>query len=67
MYDSFLPRLRPLPELNREAIQALVDVGPVVDQKTKSLKPADIMEPRFLDELKGSRFLKDLYAEKVSL
>jgi NitT/TauT family transport system substrate-binding protein len=67
MYDSFLPRLRPLPELNREAIQALVDVGPVVDQKTKSLKPADIMEPRFLDELKGSKFLKDLYTEKVSL
>jgi NitT/TauT family transport system substrate-binding protein len=67
MYDSFLPRLRPLPELNREAVQALVDVGPVVDQKTKSLKPADIMEPRFLDELKGSRFLKDLYTEKVSL
>jgi NitT/TauT family transport system substrate-binding protein len=67
MYDSFLPRLRPLPELNREAVQAMVDVGPVVDQKTKSLKPVDIMEPRFLDELKGSRFLKDLYTEKVSL
>jgi NitT/TauT family transport system substrate-binding protein len=67
MYDGFLPRLRPLPELNREAVQALVDVGPVVDQKTKSLKSADLIEPRFLDELKGSRFLKDLYAEKVSL
>ena len=67
MYDGFLPRLRPLPELNREAVQALVDVGPAVDQKTRSLKPADLIESRFLDELKGSRFLKDLYAEKVSL
>jgi NitT/TauT family transport system substrate-binding protein len=67
MYDNFLPRLRPLPELNREALQALVDVGPAVDQKTKPLKPADIIEPRFVDELKGSRFLKDLYTEKVSL
>jgi NitT/TauT family transport system substrate-binding protein len=67
MYDTFLPRLRPLPELNREAVQAMVDVGAVVDQKTRAMKPADIMEPRFLDELKGSRFLKDLYAEKVSL
>jgi NitT/TauT family transport system substrate-binding protein len=67
MYDGFLPRLRPLPELNREAVQALVDVGPVVDQRTKSLKSADLIDPRFLDELKGSRFLKDLYAEKVSL
>jgi len=67
MYDNFLPRLRPLPELNREAVQALVDVGPVVDQRTKSLKSADLMEPRFIDELRGSRFLKDLYTEKVSL
>jgi NitT/TauT family transport system substrate-binding protein len=67
MYDGFLPRLRPLPDLNREAIQALVDVGPVVDQKTKSLKSADLIDSRFLDELKSSRFLKDLYAEKVSL
>lgn len=67
MYDNYVPRLRPLPELNREAVQALVDVGPVVDQRTRSLKSADIIEPRFLEELRGSRFLKNLYAEKVSL
>jgi NitT/TauT family transport system substrate-binding protein len=67
MYDSFSAQLRPLPELNNEAIQALVDVGAAVDQRTKSLKPADIVEPRFLEELKGSKFLKDLYTEKVSL
>lgn len=67
MYDNFSAQLRPLPELNNEAIQALMDVGSVVDQRTKPLKPADILEPRFLDELKGSQFLKDLYTEKVSL
>ena len=67
MYDNFSAQLRPLPELNSEAIQALVDVGATVDQRTKTLKPADITEPRFLEELKGSKFLKDLYAEKVSL
>jgi NitT/TauT family transport system substrate-binding protein len=67
MYDSFVAQLRPLPELTSEAIQALVDVGAVADQRTKSLKPSDIIEPRFLDELKGSKFLKDLYTEKVSL
>jgi NitT/TauT family transport system substrate-binding protein len=67
MYDSFAAQLRPLPELNNEAIQALVDVGAAVDQRTKSLKPGDITEPRFLEELKGSKFLKDLYSEKVSL
>ena len=69
MYDSFAAQLRPLPELNNEAIQALVDVGAAVNQrsKSKSLKPGDIIDPRFLDELKGSKFLKDLYTEKVSL
>jgi sulfonate transport system substrate-binding protein len=67
MYDGFAAQLRPLPELNSEAIQALVDVGAAVDQRSKSLKPSDIVEPRFLNELKGSKFLKDLYTEKVSL
>jgi NitT/TauT family transport system substrate-binding protein len=67
MYDTFSAQLRPLPELNSEAIQALVDVGPAVDQRTKTLKPTDIVEPRFFDELKASKFLKDLYTEKVSL
>jgi NitT/TauT family transport system substrate-binding protein len=67
MYDAFSAQLRPLPELNSEAIQALVDVGAAVDKRTKTLKPADIVEPRFFDELKGSKFLKDLYTEKVSL
>src|ERR1043166_3007049 len=66
MYNSFAAQLRPLPELNTEAIQALVDVGSAVEQR-KRLKPSDIIEPRFLDELKSSRFLKDLYTEKVSL
>jgi NitT/TauT family transport system substrate-binding protein len=67
MYDSFAAQLRPLPELIPEAIQALVDVGAAGDQRAKSLKPADIIEPRFLEELKGSKYLKDLYTEKVSL
>jgi ABC-type nitrate/sulfonate/bicarbonate transport system substrate-binding protein len=67
MYDNFAAQLRPLPELTPEAIQALVDVGAVADQRTKTLKPADIIEPHFLEELKGSKFLKDLYTEKISL
>ena len=67
MYDNFSAQLRPLPDLNGEALQALVDVGAGIDQRAKSVKPADIIEPRFLEELKSSKFLKDLYTEKVSL
>ena len=67
MYDNFAAQLRPLPELNGEALQALVDVGAAMEKPSKSLKPADITEPRFVDELKNSKFLKDLYTEKISL
>lgn len=67
MYDSFSAQLRPLPELNSESLQALIDVGSVVDQRTRSIKPTDVIEPRFLEALKNSKFLKDLYTEKVSL
>jgi NitT/TauT family transport system substrate-binding protein len=67
MYDTFAAQLRPLPELNSEAMQALVDVSAAADQRTQKIKPADIIEQRFFDELKASKFLKDLYMEKVSL
>jgi NitT/TauT family transport system substrate-binding protein len=67
MYNTFSAQMRPLPDLNTEALQALVDVGTVVDDRSKTIKPVDIIEPRFLDELKASKFLKDLYTEKVSL
>jgi NitT/TauT family transport system substrate-binding protein len=67
MYDNFSAQLRPLPDLNGEALQALVDVGAAMEKPPKALKPADISEPRFLDELKNSKFLKDLYTEKISL
>jgi ABC-type nitrate/sulfonate/bicarbonate transport system substrate-binding protein len=67
MYDAFSAQLRPLPELNSEAIQALVDVSASADQRANKIKPSDIIEPRFFDELKSSKFLKELYTEKVSL
>ena len=67
MYDAYSAQLRPLPEMNSEAVQALIDVGATADQRAGKLKPSDIIEPRFFDELKGSKFLKELYIEKVSL
>jgi len=67
MYDVYSAQLRPLPELNNESLQAIIDVSAVADRRAGKLKPADIIEPRFFDELKSSKFLKDLYAEKVSL
>ncbi|MGH7827052.1 MAG: ABC transporter substrate-binding protein [Candidatus Binatia bacterium] len=67
MYDSLVSQLRPLPDLNTEAIQALVDAAAEVERRTKGIKPADLIDQRFLEELRSGKFLKDLYAEKVSL
>lgn len=67
IYNNIAAQLRPLPELNVESIQALVDVAGVVEQRTQSLKPADLIDQRFIEELRGSKFLKDLYTEKVNL
>jgi sulfonate transport system substrate-binding protein len=67
MYDAYSSQLRPLPDLNNESLQAIIDVSAVADRRAEKLKPADISEPRFFDELKNSKFLKDLYVEKVNL
>ena len=67
MYDAFAAQLEPLPAPNREAAQALLDVASVSDLKFKIIKPADLFEPRFLEELRASGFIEELYAEKVNL
>lgn len=67
MYDAFAAQLEPLPAPNREAAQALFDLASVMDLKSKNINPADLFEPRFLEELRASGFIDKLYAEKVSL
>ena len=67
MYDAFAAQLTPLPLPNREAAQALIDAASVVNSKSSNIKPVDLFEPRFLEELRASGFIDKLYAEKVSL
>lgn len=67
MYDTYTAQLKPLPAPNREAAQALIDVAAVIDPKSKNMKPADLFEPRFLEELRANGFIEELYAEKVHL
>ena len=65
MYNAFAAHLKPIPGPNREAVQAFIDAVSVADPRAKNIKPADLFEPRFLEELKG--FIDNLYTEKVSL
>lgn len=65
MYDAFAAQLTPIPAPNQEAVQALVDT--VAGQKGKKIKPLDLFDAHFLEELKKSGFIDDLYVEKVPL
>lgn len=67
MYDAFAAQLTPLPLPNREAAQALIDAASVVNPKSSNIKPGDLFEPRFLEEIRANGFIEELYAEKVSL
>jgi len=67
MYNAFAAQLTPLPLPNREAAQALIDAASVVNPKLNNIKPVDLFEPRFLEELRASGFIDKLYTEKVSL
>jgi len=67
MYNTYAAQLKPLPAPNREAAQALIDVAAVIDSKSKSIKPADLFEPRFLEEFRANGFIDELYSEKVNL
>ena len=67
MYEAFAAQLKPFPTPNGEAMQALMDAVSVADQRAKALKPPDLFDLRFLEELKASGFIDDLYREKTSL
>lgn len=67
MYSSLADQLAPWPAPNMEAVQALLDAAGVIDEKAEKLKPADLFELRFIQELKASGFIEDLYAEKIKL
>jgi ABC-type nitrate/sulfonate/bicarbonate transport system substrate-binding protein len=67
MYEAFAAQLKPLPAPNNEAAQALIDAVSVVDPKSRNLKPDDLFDSHFLDELKAAGFMEKLYAEKISL
>jgi ABC-type nitrate/sulfonate/bicarbonate transport system substrate-binding protein len=67
MYEAFAAQLRPVPTHTGEAIQALVDAVSVADQRAKTLKPQELFDLHFLEELKAGGFINDLYSEKTSL
>ncbi|MBI2357897.1 MAG: ABC transporter substrate-binding protein [Deltaproteobacteria bacterium] len=67
MYEVFAAQLGPFPAPSGEATQAIIDAVAGADQKAMTLKPKALFDLRFLEELKASGFMDDLYSEKKSL
>lgn len=67
MYDAFAAQMAPYPMPDSEAVQSLIDSVHAVDPRAKNLKPVDLFDLRFLEELKKNGFIDGLYAEKTSL
>jgi ABC-type nitrate/sulfonate/bicarbonate transport system substrate-binding protein len=67
MYEAFAAQLKPLPVFNPESLQAMIDAAGVSDKRAAGLKPREITDARFLEELQASGYLDLLYTEKTSL
>jgi len=67
MYEAFASQLKPLPVFNPEALQAMIDTAGVADQRAAKLKPKEIIDSRFLEELQASGYIDQLYTDKTSL
>ena len=46
---------------------AVLPTVAVIDPKSKNLKPGDLFDSHFLEDLKAGGFMEKLYADKVSL
>jgi hypothetical protein len=51
-------------EFKNEAFQAIIDETGKVDPRAKKIKPQDLVDRRFLDDLNKSGFFDKLWAGK---
>ena len=66
-YRSLAHRLDPLPLLQAEAVQALIDAVSVTDSRARQLSPHPLLALEVLKRLDRAGFVKGLYSEKIEL
>lgn len=50
--------------MKAEALQAILDETSQLDPRAKKVKPQDLVDRRYLEEMEQSGFLNKLWAEK---
>ena len=61
-YNAEIKALEPRMELRMEAVQAILDDVAVNDPRSKKLKPQDLHDRRYLDEMEKSGFMDKLWS-----
>jgi ABC-type nitrate/sulfonate/bicarbonate transport system substrate-binding protein len=63
-YNAEIKALEPRLTIRPEAFQAVLDDVAQIDPRAKKVKPEDIIDRRFLDEMTNSGFFDQLWGEK---
>ncbi|MBI4523692.1 MAG: ABC transporter substrate-binding protein [Deltaproteobacteria bacterium] len=63
-YDDEIKALEPKLAMNAEALQAILDEVSVTDARAQKVKPQELVDGRYLDEMEKSGFLAKLWGEK---
>lgn len=63
-YNEEIRALEPKMEIKMEALQATLDEVSKIDPRAKKVKPQDLVDRRYLEEMEKSGFFDKLWAEK---
>lgn len=63
-YNAEIKALEPRLQLKMESLQAILDELAPIDPKAKNVKPQDMVDLRYLDEMNKSGFMDQLWSKK---
>ncbi len=63
-YNAEIKALEPRLQIKLESLQAILDELAPIDAKAKNIKPLDMVDSRYLDEMNKSGFMEQLWGKK---
>ncbi|MDZ4344808.1 MAG: hypothetical protein U1E51_20485, partial [Candidatus Binatia bacterium] len=63
-YNSEIQALEPRLAIKMESLQAILDEVAQTDARAKKIKPKELVDTRYLDEMEKSGFFDQLWAKK---
>ena len=63
-YNAEIKALEPRMVIKNEALQAILDEVAQTDPRAKKVKPQELIDTRYLDEMEKSGFFDQLWAKK---